>query len=80
MSAREVAEWLAEHREVWLHRIFPNGRWERDYFIVAGIDGAKGDSLRIPKNPRKRGLSDFGGGWKGDELSLVSRPHWSGPP
>lgn len=73
-SAAETAAGLRRTRPEWLPNVFPNGKTEGGIFYIGNADGDAGRSLPIPLNPDKgETLTDFGGGFQGDDLDLYAR-------
>ena len=71
-SAADLAGMLFDRRADWLQRYFPAGRVRGNVFYLGDADGSPGDSLPIPLYRQPR-LTDFGGGFSGDDLALLGR-------
>ena len=73
MNATEIAHALAEHAEAVCRHYLPAGRRQGRYWIIGGIDGAKGHSLFVrlspPGTPGK--WTDAATGEHGDLLDLI---------
>jgi putative DNA primase/helicase len=70
--AGDINDRLRECRAEWLPQVFPHGRRRQGYFYLGNAHGEAGESLKIPLNPLKPGLRDFGNGWAGDDLGLLA--------
>jgi len=71
MKAKEVAQKLADQAEAVCRHLLPNGRKEGQEWTVGGVDGERGQSLKIHLSGVKSGVwSDFATGDSGDLLDL----------
>lgn len=69
MNAHELNQRLCDQIEVVLKHLFPNGRKVRSEFVVGGLTGEAGDSLKIHIGGSKKGFwSDFATGHKSRTL------------
>jgi len=69
MNAHELNQRLCDQIEVVLKHLFPNGKKVRAEFVVGGLAGEAGDSLKIHVGGSKKGFwSDFATGHKSRTL------------
>ena len=69
MDAKEIALKLAENPESVCRHLLPMGKAVRGEYLVGGVDGCEGDSMRIRLTGRKVGVwSDFASDAKGGDL------------
>ena len=71
-SAADVAAMLLQRRAEWLPRFYPAGRKVGGVFELGSADGEPGRSFPIPLYRRPR-VTDFAGGFSGDDLALFAR-------
>ena len=72
MNATETAEELAGHCESLCGALFPNGRRERNEFLVGNVYGDEGRSLSVRLTGKKAGIwKDFASGESGDLVGLI---------
>ena len=72
MNATETAEELAVRCESLCWELFPNGRRERNEFLVGNVNGDVGRSLAVHLTGEKTGVwCDFASGESGDLVGLV---------
>ena len=71
-SAADVAAMLFARRVEWLPRYFPAGRKVGGVFELGSADGDPGKSLPVPLYRQPR-VTDFSGGFSGDDLALFAR-------
>lgn len=70
-NAKEVSVMLADRADTVAMYLLPNGRKQSKEWCVAGVDGAKGDSMRVCISGNKAGVwCDFATGATGDLLEL----------
>jgi len=71
MKAKEVAQRLADQAEGVCRRLLPRGKQQGAEWLVGGVDGEAGQSLRIHLSGAKSGVwCDFAVGSSGDLLDL----------
>ena len=72
MNATEAAEELAGRCESLCGSLFPDGRRERNEFLIGNINGDVGRSLAIHLSGDKAGVwKDFNSGDSGDLVGLI---------
>jgi len=73
VTAKEIAQMLAQRAESVARYIFPNGKKDGNEYCVGSLDGKTGKSLKICLAGEKAGIwSDFATGESGDLLNLFA--------
>ena len=70
--AAEISAQLKRCRSHWLPKVFPQGVIRRGVFFIGDAVGSAGRSLPIQLNGKRQHISDFAGGFRGDDLDLFA--------